>query len=239
MTLRPFESPPAPSRWLSLLPFVTLALFVAIIAALVWLTRAHDQDEQRATLINDVLWMEQNLQFHLERNAGQLAQIGSELLIPGRHAEQTDAALRQLLRTESGLVRIAWLDANGKTVGSIPPLSESHLIGEMRGAVPSQSVFRLAAAIGRRAYGPAYEVAGGGHQFEVHVPIFSDDAFVGAVVGIFSLQDLVVRELPWWFSERYRVSIRDATAISASSSTCRVAGRRRKSPSKICSRICA
>jgi len=33
---------------------------------------------------------------------------------------------------------------------------------------------------------------------------------MGTVVGVYSLQQLVVRELPWWFSERYRVSVHDA-----------------------------
>ena len=28
-------------------------------------------------------------------------------------------------------------------------------------------------------------------------------------LGVYSLQQLVVRELPWWFSERYRVSVHD------------------------------
>jgi two-component system sensor histidine kinase DctS len=206
-----FPDVPSPaSAWVARLPYLTLALFLGVVAALVWLTRSHDQDEQRATLINDVLWMEQNLQFHLDRNAGQLAQIGAELLAPGPHAAQTDAALRQLVRTESGLTRVLWLDADGNEAGAMPPLSGAHLIGETRGAVPAESTFRLARATGRRVYGPTYEVAGGGQQFEVHVPVYSQSAFLGVAVGMYSLQDLVVRELPWWFSERYRVSVLDA-----------------------------
>ena len=44
-----------------------------------WLTREYDADEQRTTLINDVLWMEQNLRFHLDRNEVNLQEIGREL----------------------------------------------------------------------------------------------------------------------------------------------------------------
>ncbi|CAI08477.1 sensor histidine kinase [Aromatoleum aromaticum] len=211
MSRRPDPAPtPAPAKWLAVLPYLTLPLFLAIIAALVWLTRSADRDEQRMTLINDVLWMEQNLQFQLDRNASLLAQIGPELFAHDTHPPSTDAKLRQLLRPESGLVRVIWLDAEGRREGEMPPMSGSHLIGESVGAVPADSVFRLARAIGRRAYGPAYEVADGSHQFEVHVPIHSEDAFIGAVVGIYSLHELIARELPWWFSERYRVSVVDA-----------------------------
>ena len=204
---------PATTKWLAALPYLALPLFLAVIAALVWLTRAHDQEEQRTVLINDVLWMEQNLQFQLDRSVALLGQLGPELLATDRHQAQTDASLRQLLRTQSGLVRVLWLDADGRTKGAVPPMSNDHLIGESVGAVPADSVFRLARAIGRRAYGPSYEVADGSHQFEVHVPVYSDDAFLGAVVGIYSLQDLILREVPWWFSERYRVSVLDADGL--------------------------
>ena len=60
--------PLARRRWLQHLPYHSLALFLAAIAALVWLTREYDDDAQRATLISDVLWMEQNLRFNLDRN---------------------------------------------------------------------------------------------------------------------------------------------------------------------------
>lgn len=55
-------------------------------------------------------------------------------------------------------------------------------------------------------------------QFEVHVPIWSDDTAPGVVVGVYSLSDLVVRELPWWFSERYRVAVFDADGEIAAKS---------------------
>jgi len=198
-----------PTTWQSWLPFMVLALFVVLIGVLVWLTRAHDEESQRATLISDVLWMEQNLQFHLDRNATQLAQLGPELVVP-EISPQTDAKLRQLLRAGSGLARIIWLDRNGTVLGALPPLNDDHLIGESLGAVPAQSIFRLARSMGRPVYGPVYEIAGGAHQFEVHVPTFTDAGLLGVTVGVYSLQDLVLRELPWWFSERYRVSVLDA-----------------------------
>lgn len=209
MTARTPIAFPARQRWLTALPYLTLPLFLAVMATLVWLTRSYDEEEQRATLINDVLWLEQNLQFKLDRNAAQLAQIGHELLLTDRHQPQASAALRQLVRAENGLARVIWLDAHGRTRGALPPVSDGDQVGETLGAVPAESTFRLAAALGRHVYGPAYEVAGGSYQFEVHVPIYSDNAFIGAMVGIYSLQDLVINELPWWFAERYRVSVRD------------------------------
>jgi two-component system sensor histidine kinase DctS len=201
---------PAPASWQLRLPYLTLLLFLATIAALVWLTRAYDEEAQRTTLINDVLWMEQNMRFHLDRNAAQLAQLGPELLTTGIHAPSTTASLEQLLRAESGLARVLWMDADGQVKGAMPPLTEAQLLSGTGSSIPTESMFRLARALGQPAYGPAYEATGGDHHFEVHVPLYAEGAFIGTAVGVYSLQSLVVRELPWWFSERYRVSVLDS-----------------------------
>ncbi|MFN3987948.1 MAG: sensor histidine kinase [Rhodocyclaceae bacterium] len=217
----PSPTPPAGGlrarayAWQLRLPYLALTLLLALIATLVWLTRAHDAENQRVTLISDVLWMEQNLQFLLDRNAAQLAQLGQEILASGAGPE-TQARIQQLLRSENGLARIIWLNDIGDVLGAMPPMSDDHLIGEARGTVPSESTLRLAIGLGRAVYGPAYAVVGG-HHFEVHVPIYSGTGLLGVMVGVYSLQGLVSRELPWWFSERYRVSVTDPDGVEIAS----------------------
>lgn len=209
------DSNPQPAahapHWATRLPYAALVLFVLLIGALLWLTRLHDQDNQRHTLISDVLWMEQSLQFQLDRNAAQLAQLGPELVVSDI-APQTDARLRQMLRAENGLTRIVWLDAMGNALGVLPPLSDGPTGDGTIGlqAIIDPDLSRLARTIGRPVYGPVYPAAGGGHQFEVHIPAFSDSGLLGISVGVYSLESLLARELPWWFTEKYRVSVTDS-----------------------------
>ena len=203
---RPFAIAPA---WYWRLPSLTLALMLVIIVALVWMTRHFDDETQRETLINDVLWMEQDLRFRLDRNEEQLSQIGRALLVGGDISAQTNARLAQLLKPDSGLVQILWLAPDGQVLDGRPYATDDVLVGEARGAIPSSETSRLARAVGRGVYGPTYPVLGNNWRFNVHVPIFVDSQHAGTVVGVYSLQQLVVRELPWWFSERYRVSVHD------------------------------
>lgn len=200
----------ARNRWIGRLPYFFLTLFLATIVLLVWLTRQYDAEEQQTTLLTDVLWMEQNLRFQLDRNEALLQQIGPELLLSaGRPSGQTEAQLRQLMSQDRGIVRVLWLDQDGELKGALPPAQDRGLVGEADGAVPSESVMTLARGLGRPVYGPAYPVVNDRYHFEVHVPAWSDDAFLGVVVAVYSLSDLVSRELPWWFSERYRVAVLD------------------------------
>ncbi len=211
MTLKmekPASVPSRPSNWPVALPYAALALFLVLLGTLIWLTRSHDQENQQTTLIRDVLWMEQNLRFHFDRNAAQLADL-APFLNQGAQ-EQSEAKIRHLLRPESGLIRVIWLNRSGTPMGAAPSLSEEHLLHESADSVPAHGTFRLALSVGRPIYSPAYQVYGGDHHFEVHIPVPSDSGQVAGVVGVYSLQKLISRELPWWFSERYRVSILNA-----------------------------
>ncbi|MDD2987707.1 MAG: PAS domain S-box protein [Zoogloea sp.] len=176
-------------------------------AALLWLTHRQDSEEQRATLINDVLWMEQNLGFQFERNNNHLTQLGPDLLKGGPLSSTTQARLRQALDPESGLIRILWLHINGEVRGAQPPYTDSHLVGETGGTFPSNSAYRLSRSMGRPVYSDAYAVIENQTQFEVHVPIFDGGRYLGSVVGVYSLNNMVSHQVPWWFSERYRVSV--------------------------------
>jgi two-component system, LuxR family, sensor histidine kinase DctS len=199
-------SPSAPNPHYWRLPALTVGLFLVLIAALVWLTRQYDLEEQQTNLVSDVLWMEQNLRFHMERNEDQLGQLAEEMFSSGRPSPQADARLRQLLSPDSALVQVLWLDPRGTVIGAQPPAGGAPPKGDEVDPVPSRESFRLAASTGRPVYSPVYPVAGGNAHFEVHVPYYGEDGLRGVVVGVYALDELLSREIPWWFSERYRVS---------------------------------
>ena len=215
----PTAHPTPTPRWYWSLPFAAVTLFIATMAALLWLTHRQDRDEQRATLINDVLWMEQNLSFQYERNNALLTQLGTALLAGQAAAPATEARIRHALDPESGLIRLLWLDPQGRVKGAEPPYTDTQLVGEANGSFPSSSAHRLSRSLGRPVYSEAYPVVDQQTHFEVHVPIFEAGRYLGSVVGIYSLNDLLARQVPWWFSERYRVSVADnlGTEIAAKS----------------------
>ena len=199
---------PSRARWQATLPFLVIGLFFALIATLIGLTRSHDAETQRANLLNDALWIEQSLRFKLDRNAAQLTQAGLELGTQGLDAG-TEGRLRQLLRADTSLTQVLWLDATGFPRAALPPVAEDFTLGDSDSEVSAAAIMRLASVLRRPAYGPTYELSSGIHQFDVFVPVFSTEGLLGTMVGIYSLPDLISRELPWWFSERYRVSVLD------------------------------
>ena len=206
----------APSGWRWQLPYILLALFIAAILALVWLVRENDLEDQRTTLISDVLWIEQNLRFQLEKNADLMAELAPDLLGEAALSTAAEARAMRLVRQDNPAVQLIWMSANGSIVGAMPKFEAdqdpaSSLQTELPAdQLPSADLFRLAAASGRVVYGPVYRAINEDVRFALYVPYYRGSEFAGVVVGIHSLRDMVTREVPWWFSERYRVSIHDS-----------------------------
>lgn len=195
-------------NWLLILPRAAFVLFVAAVAALLWFSEQQEVDKQRTTLISDMLWLEQNLRFQMERNEELLGQLGR----PNDKGDINFAASAgALLNNHTGLRQIFLFDlASGKRLAQ-PTATDAHLIGEAQGKVPSPSIFRLVQSLDRPAYSTAYPIVGDDWQIEVHVPLIRDGKTVAVAVGMYSLRRLVNESVPWWLAERYRISVIDGT----------------------------
>ncbi len=191
-------------RWLWVLPRLAFILFVGGVGLLLWMSDRADDEERRATLISDVLWLEQNLRFHLTRNEELLGRIDA--------AHTTDPkAFESFARTvfgfESGLRQLIWLDQDGNMRLAHPSTMDQTLVDETIDAIPSRQSFRLARSLGKPVYGAPYPFFTNDWQFEVHVPVSREGRIAGVAVGIYRLRDLLGDSVPWWLAERYRISV--------------------------------
>jgi two-component system sensor histidine kinase DctS len=183
--------------WLWLLPRLSFVLFIAAVSTLLWLSNRTDSEEQRATLISDMLWLEQNLRFVTTHNEELLGQIGPRQAADTRAFE---GRARVLVNSQTGLFAVRWEDPSG---GS--------RLGTSRNpeTLTDSESARLAFSTGKPVYGNAYAVTGNDWQFDVHVPIFVGGKPAGIVVGSYSLQRMIEESVPWWLAERYRIVVED------------------------------
>jgi len=184
-------------RWLWWLPRLTFFLFIAAVGALLWLSNRSGNEEQRATLISDMLWLEQVFQFQLSRNEELLGEIGPE---QAADAKSFTSHARALLANQTGLRQIVWLAPLGRVrhtmPGSAVPAREDHLL-------------QLARTRGKPVYSAAYAAEPGEWRIDVYVPLFRNDRFAGIVVGSYEIQRMLEEAVPWWLVERYRIDITD------------------------------
>ena len=198
-----------PPAWIWILPRVALLLSLAAVVALVWLLYRSDREEQRDTLIADVLWVEQDLRFHLERNVEQLRLLGLERVSSQIDERSYELRARHILGNGQGLVQLVFVDAGGEARSILPPQSAERMVGEAIGVFPSPDTFRLAQKLGTPQYSGTYPVVGQDAQFEVQVPLYYGNEFAGVMVGVYSLRTLLAQFVPWWFAEKYKLNVVD------------------------------
>ncbi len=191
-------------RWLWILPRLAFILFVGGVGLLLWTSERADEEERRATLISDVLWLEQNLRFHLTRNEELLGRIDA---IHTSDPKAFESFARTVFGFESGLRQLIWLDQNGTLLQAHPSTMDQSLVGEIADAIPSRQSFRLARSLGKPVYGAPYPFFTNDWQFEVHVPVSREGKIAGVAVGVYRIRDLLGDSVPWWLAERYRISV--------------------------------
>ena len=189
------------------LPRLAFLMFVAAVVALLWYLDRSEQEEQRATLISDMLWLEQNLHFLFAHNEELMGRFDPDRI---DRPESFEAHARTLIDNNSGLQQLIWLDRDGSLRQALPPVAVTAARRNAgREAMPSGAVSRLAESLGRAVYSAAYPVVQDDWQFEVHVPVYRRGTLAGTVIGIYSIRRLLDDSVPWWLAERYRIGIAD------------------------------
>ncbi len=199
------------SNWYFAVLKLAVGLLLVLLLALLWLLHRSEIEEQHATLIADVLWLEQSLRFHLEGNADQLQQLALDLTRRHKAGDVFDLRARHLLKNNPELRQILWLDAAARVRHGIPTLALPRSSDEAFGENPVSRSIELA-RLGKPIYSDAFRTVEAA-QFEVYVPIFDNGAYRGTLLAVYSLNGLLQHQVPWWFAEKYQVRIYDGNRV--------------------------
>ncbi|MBK6631988.1 MAG: PAS domain S-box protein [Betaproteobacteria bacterium] len=214
---------PNVQTWYWTAPRIAVGLFVLAVASLLWLLHRQELEEQHTGLISDTLWVEQNLRFQLSRSQEQLQQLGQDYFsgnIPDRRFEPR---IKSLLLNNPGLTQVFVLDEGGTTLRGGPgPIGEA-IAGEGLRPEPSQQAFRLARSTGNPVFSANYFTSGE-WLFDIVVPHFSDGQHLGSIVAAYSIKTLLAEQVPWWFAQKYRLSVTDTNGAILGSKSNVVAG---------------
>jgi two-component system, LuxR family, sensor histidine kinase DctS len=216
MPSQPASSEPVTPRtlaWYLALPKLGIVLLVVAVLALLWLLHRTEVEEQRTTLIGDVLWLEQNIRFHLVGNEEQLHQLAYELVDTTSEDKTFHLRIANLLKNNPELEEVSWLDSQQHIIAELPARADAET-GEL--AALSRA-FDIAQRLRRPAYSAPYFTADRSAHVDVVVPIFRNEKFAGALVGNYALEPLLRGLVPWWFAQKYRVRLIDDDGVQYAS----------------------
>ena len=155
-----------PWRWL--LPLLLVSLFLAVLLWLPWQARQMESNERQEQLIADTLWVEQALRFELTRNEEAFTTLAGELAASAAPAA-FQARMDQMRKSSHELLRLSWLDEQGKPVLVSGPEFPALLAESSRNAAD------LARKTRRARYSETYSA--GQSLLDHHLPVFRHGQF--------------------------------------------------------------
>ncbi|OMG52378.1 PAS domain-containing sensor histidine kinase [Azonexus hydrophilus] len=193
--------------WLLALPKFGIVLLMAALLTLLWLLQHSEREEQRSILIKDVLWLEQNLRFHLEGNRDLLQQLAVDMADPQERERVFRLRSAHLLKNSPEISQISWLDADRRSIVTLPGHSQQEETA--RNSAHTARAFEVAKKLGKPAYSAPFFTESKDSFIELLVPVFDESRLIGMILANYPLNDLLTNQVPWWFTEKYKVEIVD------------------------------
>ena len=204
-------------RWYLVMPKLGIVLLLAAVIALLWLLHQNEVEEERAGLIKDVLWLEQNLRFHLGNNEEQLQQLASDLGSQPGKQQLFRLRANHLLKNNPDIAQVIWLDQKRRVIDALPAATPADSELEAFGPAATQTAFELARRLNKHIYSEPFFLSGNTAHFALLMPVYGERQLTGMLVIVYPLDGLLGNLVPWWFAEKYRVTVSDENDIQYAS----------------------
>lgn len=205
--------------WLLALPKLGIILLLAAMLSLLWLLHNNEVDEERAALIKDVLWLEQNLRFHMSGNEEHIQQLAADLHVHSEPGKLFRLRITHFLKNNPEVSQVLWLDQNRKIVDALPSALPVDSEDAAFGPSSSDKALDLARQLGKRVYSEPFVLDGNRAHILLVVPTFDHARLTGFLVTVYPLDALLNDLVPWWFTEKYKVVVLDGSDVQFAAKT--------------------
>jgi polar amino acid transport system substrate-binding protein len=197
--------------WLWHGPLVMLATFITIFSTIVILAKDDSFQARRAELRNDGESLSNSLQLRLKGNEDYLQMLAQDRADGSLSARQFQERASSYVREHPEIINITWVDA-AFTIRDVSPLEGNKQILGLHLDLPEpKRASRQARQTRLPAYTRPFEAIQGKPSFEVWVPVFKEDQFLGLFAGVYSCQKTLEALVSPHISASHYVSMRDTS----------------------------
>ncbi|PXX43064.1 PAS/PAC sensor signal transduction histidine kinase [Undibacterium pigrum] len=166
-----------------------------------------EANERQEQLIADSLWVEQAIQFQLNRNDEVLRQIGSEIKSAKLKKEAVLERFSTILKNNREIQRIAWYDASNKV---LVDTRESLQASAERLPLPHFEFGALDVSEETVCLKPVLEInAKNAYLMHCQIPLIRDERRIGSMMVSYRMNALLEELVPWWFAQDNQITITD------------------------------
>ncbi|MET3107746.1 PAS domain S-box-containing protein [Oxalobacteraceae bacterium GrIS 2.11] len=192
--------------WLALSLILTATLFLT--ATIGWFWYIDQRDSAARALSLDLLWLEQNVTQSLNDNQRMMEIWARDLQQPTPRAIAEFLTLsNDLMKENQALIAIDYLDRNGRRIGGLPGYTERpQKLPPLTDPLVTEAI-QHSLAMKKPGYSRVIEQYA--PLWVLAVPISDEASSAGVVLLTYDLDQLLSAEVPWWFVQRYDLSLVD------------------------------
>ena len=169
---------------------------VTLFGALLWFVYGSSLETSLTALGNDIQVVENNVRLRLDGNRDYLQLLAGDFATGAVNEELFQERVSLYVADHPELINVTWAGPND-VIRSVAPIEGNRQIVGLTLSLPEpKRAATKAQATGRPVYTRPFEAIQGNASFEVWVPIFRDQEFLGLLAGVYSCNRLLERVVP-------------------------------------------
>jgi len=195
-------------KWRWIIPILLIALFLTTLIWLPWQAQRMEANERQEQLIADTLWVEQAIQFQIDRNDEMLRQIGADMMNIGLKPDAILLRFRNLLQNNHEISRLVLLDQHNAVVTS----SHDTAFNSSNILIPDDIKSAQAELDNKtRCFAPRQETKSQKYNYAIscQIPLKKENHYFGSILITYHANGILEELVPWWFAQENQISLLD------------------------------
>ncbi|GFO69509.1 hypothetical protein GMLC_30880 [Geomonas limicola] len=192
-------------------PAVMLAAFFVLFLAFVWLVNDSSYRSRRAALKSDAESLAKSMHLRLKGNEDYLQLLAKDRSAGALDARQFQERGASYVQGHPELLNITWVDADFYIRDVSPQAGNQQILGLHLDLPEPKRATRLARETHQPTYTLPFEAIQGNPSFELWVPVFRGDQFLGLFAAVYSCDKLLQTLAAPQLGTLHLVSLREAS----------------------------
>ncbi|WP_328755595.1 hybrid sensor histidine kinase/response regulator [Geomonas propionica] len=188
---------------------ILLVTFLVVFGLIVWFTEGNNLKAKQNDLASRAKTFTGSLQLTLEGDASYLGLLALDRAAGKLSSRLFQERAGQYVQAHPQLINITWVDAEFYITDVAPLLHNRQIVGLQLNLPEPKRASALAKQLRKPVYTRPFEAIQGSPSFEVWVPVFRGDTFLGLFGGIYSCNDLLQQLVAHAQPHLYHLSLID------------------------------
>lgn len=201
-----------PKSWF--IPALMLLGFVIVFGFLIALVQSRLHRHEHEEMSTDINASTEFIKLRLKANEDYLWMMAKDIAENSIDHPQFQLRVSRYVESHPELINITWVDSTF-VIQDVAPLERNLQILGLKIDLPEpRKASRLAKQSRQSQYTNVFEAIQGMASFEIWVPVYEGDQFLGLLAGVYSCENMITHVIPQQLRENYYILIHDGKGNS-------------------------